>query len=328
MKTVLGMGNALTDILLTIEDDSILENLNLQKGGMHLINASQFDELRALLDFSKAVQATGGSASNTAYGIAKLGGKASFFGKIGKDKIGEFFLQDTKANGVNPYLIVDKHQSGSSTILVSKDGERTMCTFLGVAGELYAADLNPTLFEKHAIFHIEGYLVQNHELIQVAVKMAKEAGCLVSIDLASFNVVEANLAFIQELVTEYVDIVFANEDEARAFTGKEPYEAVQALAEIVDIAVVKTGKNGSFIQSGNQFYKIHAYPANCIDTTGAGDLYAAGFLYGLSLELPLQVCGEIASWLASHVIQVIGAKMLDSIWEDIRTHINVMVAKS
>jgi len=189
MKKVLGMGNALTDILLQI-DDGVLEKLNLRKGSMQLINSGKIDELRTLLDFSKAVKATGGSASNTVHGIAKLGGEAGFFGKIGEDDTGDFFLDDTKNNGVIPYLIVDKQQSGSSTVLVSKDGERTMCTFLGAAGELEAADLSIAPFENYDILHIEGFFVENHGLILRAGQMAKAAGMLVDIHLASFNVIE------------------------------------------------------------------------------------------------------------------------------------------
>ncbi|HOS45836.1 MAG TPA: adenosine kinase [Paludibacter sp.] len=327
MKKVLGMGNALTDILLQV-DNGVLEKLNLRKGSMQLINSGKIDELRTLLDFSKAVKATGGSASNTVHGIAKLGGEAGFFGKIGEDDTGDFFLDDTKNNGVIPYLIVDKQQSGSSTVLVSKDGERTMCTFLGAAGELEAADLSFAPFENYDILHIEGFLVQNHALILRAVQMAKAAGMLVSIDLASFNVIEEHFEFLNSLVTKYVDIVFVNEDEARAFTGKKPKDALIALSQQVDIAIVKTGKKGSMIASKGVQYSIKAYKADCIDTTGAGDLYAAGFLYGLARDLPLPVCGQIGSWISSRIVQVMGAKMPDELWEEIHIKVNQIIAAS
>lgn len=328
MMKVLGMGNALTDILLQIDNDNILNRLKLQKGSMQLVNSAKIDELHALLDFAKAVKATGGSASNTVNGIAKLGGKAAFFGKVGEDDTGKFFLDDTKRNGVVPYLIVDKQQSGSSTVLVSKDGERTMCTFLGVAGELEVADLSPELFEDYDIFHVEGFLVQSHALILRAVQMAKAAGMLVSIDLASFNVVEENLEFLTSMIHQYVDIVFANEDEARAFTGKNPEEALTALSEQVDVAIVKTGKTGSMIGSKGIQYSIQAYQADCIDTTGAGDLYAAGFLYGIAQNLPLPVCGQIGSWVSSQVVQVMGAKMTDEQWREINVKVNQIIAAS
>lgn len=314
MKKVLGMGNALTDILLQIQEDSVLKRLNLPKGSMQLIDAAKSSEIRSFLDFSKALMATGGSASNTINGITKLGGVGGFIGKIGKDEVGEFFLNDSVQNGVTPHLLFSSNASGTCTVLVSTDGERTLCTFLGAACELEAEDLHADMFHGFDIFHIEGYLVQNHALISTAVKLAKEAGLLVSIDLASYNVVEENLDFLQALVRDFVDIVFANEEEAKAFTGKEPKEALLQIAELCDIAIVKIGKDGSYVKSGDNQYVIAPHLANCIDTTGAGDLYAAGFLYGLSNDLSLDKCGEIGALVSSKVVETLGAKMTVDTW--------------
>ena len=166
--------------------------------------------------------------------------------------------------------------------LVSPDSERTFATFLGAAVEISASDLKLEDFQGYDYFHIEGYLVQNYDLIETAVKLAKEAGCKVTIDMASYNVVEDNLEFLTRIVKEYVDIVFANEEEAKAFTGKEPREALDAIAEMTDIAVVKIGSKGSMVKRGDKVYTAGVIKANSIDTTGAGDLYAAGFIYGLS----------------------------------------------
>lgn len=327
MKKILGMGNALTDILLQIQFDEVLAKLDLPKGGMQLINTEKFNEIRTELNFSSAKMATGGSASNTINGVSKLGGKAGFFGKIGKDDIGEFFLNDTLSNGVTPHLEYSKNPSGTCTVLVSKDGERTLCTYLGAACELEPGDLKPELFEGYDIFHIEGYLVQNHDLIHDAIKLAKEAGLMVSIDLASYNVVEANLDFLQRIIRKYVDVVFANENEARAFSGMEPREALVDIAEHCHIAVVKIGKDGSLIQSRKNQYIIEPYLANCIDTTGAGDLYAAGFLYGMACDYPLEQCGEIGSLVSSNVVEVLGAKMSDATWQLINKRIKAIVSK-
>jgi sugar/nucleoside kinase (ribokinase family) len=294
MKRVLGMGNALTDILLQIENDSVLAKLNLPKGSMQLIDAAKSDEIKEILSEIHPTMATGGSASNTINGITRLGGIAGFVGKIGKDTIGEFFMNDTLKNGVVPHLLYSANSSGHCTVLVSADGERTLCTFLGAACELDAFDLSIEMFNGYDIFHIEGYLVQNHELIRTAVKLAKQAGLKVSIDLASYNVVEANLDFLNEIIRNYVDIVFANEEEARAFTGKEPKDALIHISEHCDIAIVKIGKEGSYIQSGDEYVNVKPILANCIDTTGAGDLYAAGFLYGLACEYSLELCGKLA----------------------------------
>ena len=325
MKKVLGMGNALTDILLQIDNDAILSSLNLLKGGMQLIDNERSEEINVAVSKYEKKMATGGSASNTINGITRLGVEAGFVGKIGKDDIGLFFSNDSFNNGVEPHLLLSETPSGRCIVLVSPDSERTLCTYLGAACELEASDLKPEMFIGYDIFHIEGYLVQNHDLIRTAVKMAKEAGLKVSIDLASYNVVEANLDFLLEIIKKYVDIVFANEEEARAFTGKEPEEALIHISEHCDIAVVKVGKEGSYIKSANEHVKVKPRLANAIDTTGAGDLYAAGFLYGLANDFPLEICGKIGSLVSGNVVEVLGAKMTDAVWTEIHEEIREIV---
>jgi len=157
--------------------------------------------------------------------------------------------------------------------------------------------------------------VQNYDLIRRAVELAKNEGMLVALDMASFNVVELHKEFLSDLVREYVDVVFANEEEAKAFTSAEPEDALHKIAEVCEIAVVKTGKAGSLIKKGNDVHRIKAIDANSIDTTGAGDIYAAGFLYGLVHDMPLDQCGNIGSLLAGNVIEFIGAKMGKERWE-------------
>lgn len=325
MKKILGMGNALTDILLRIENDEVLAKLNLPKGSMQLVDGGKSKEITTLLSEISPKMATGGSASNTINGITRLGAAAGFVGKIGKDEVGDFFRNDMLNNGVVPHLLYSETPSGQCTVLVSADGERTLCTFLGAACELDAKDLTPEMFVGFDIFHIEGYLVQNHELIRTAVKMAKEAGLQVSVDLASYNVVEENLNFLNEIIRDYIDIVFANEEEARAFTGKEPEQALIHIADHCDIAVVKIGKEGSFIKSGSESVLVKPRLANCIDTTGAGDLYAAGFLYGLANGYSLDICGKIGSLVSGNVVEVLGAKMTDEVWKQIHTDIQKII---
>jgi sugar/nucleoside kinase (ribokinase family) len=326
MKKILGMGNALTDILLQIGNDEVLSNLNLLKGGMQLINTERSEQINdAVSEFPKKM-ATGGSASNTINGITKLGLSAGFVGKIGKDDIGLFFTNDSINNGVEPHLLLSETPSGRCTVLVTPDSERTLCTYLGAACELEASDLKSEMFRDYDIFHIEGYLVQNHDLIRTAVKLAKQEGLKVSLDLASYNVVEENLDFLHEIIREFVDIVFANEEEARAFSGKEPENALDYISEFCEIAIVKVGKDGSFIKSGIEKVQIQPRLANCIDTTGAGDLYAAGFLFGLANNYSLEVSGKIGSLVSGNVVEVLGAKMLDDVWEDIYAEIKEITA--
>ncbi|MFT3753995.1 MAG: adenosine kinase [Paludibacter sp.] len=325
MKKILGMGNALTDILLQIGSDEVLSSLDLLKGGMMLIDTERSREISAAVSDYPSVMATGGSASNTINGVTRLGLSAGFVGKVGNDEVGKFFAADSINNGVQPHLMVSETPSGRCIVLVSPDSERTMCTYLGAACELEPTDLAPETFAGYDIFHIEGYLVQNHDLIRTAVKMAKEAGLQVSIDLASYNVVEANIDFLKEIVREYVDIVFANEEEARAFTGREPEEALIHISDHCDIAVVKVGKEGSFIKSGEEHVKIKPRLANAIDTTGAGDLYAAGFLFGLANDYSLEVCGKIGSLVSGNVVEVLGAKMSNEVWNGIHAEIKKII---
>jgi len=321
MKKILGMGNALTDILLQVDNDEILFSLNLLKGGMQLINTERSHEINVAVSNYSKIMATGGSASNTINGITRLGMQGGFVGKIGKDDIGLFFTNDSINNGVVPHLLTSETPSGRCTVLVTPDSERTLCTYLGAACELAASDLKPEMFRGYDIFHIEGYLVQNHDLIRTAVRLAKQEGLKVSVDLASYNVVEENLDFLLEIVHQYVDIVFANEEEARAFTGKEPEEALKDISEHCEIAIVKVGKDGSFIKSGDKTLQIQPRKANCIDTTGAGDLYAAGFLFGLANNYSLEICGKIGSLISGNVVEVLGAKMSDEVWDAIHAEI-------
>ena len=201
--------------------------------------------------------------------------------------------------------------------LLTPDSERTFGTYLGAAIDLTASFLGPELFRNWEVFHIEGYLVQNHDLIETALKLASHSGCLVSLDLASYNVVEDNLGFLKSVIPLYVDMVFANQEEAFAYTGKDAEQAVDELAESVKFAIVKTGKDGAWVKSGNEKHHIPGLKANCIDTTGAGDLFAAGFLYGYTRGFDLKRCGELGNLLAAAVIEVTGPKISQSHWEKI-----------
>ena len=317
MAKVLGMGNALVDALVRIDNDNILQTLNLPKGSMQLVDWETSEKVMKAVEAFPRSQASGGSAANTIHGLAKLGVETGFLGKIGKDEIGQFFKNDLLEAKVNPLLAESDSRSGLALALVSPDSERTFATFLGAAVELSAADLKLEDFQGYDYFHIEGYLVQNYELIETAVKLAKQANCKVSIDLASYNVVEANLDFLQRITKEYVDIVFANEEEAKSFTGKEPEEALHAIAEMVDYAIVKIGSKGSMVKHEGKVYTAGVIKATSIDTTGAGDLYASGFLFSLIKGYSLDRCAAIGSITAGNIIEVIGAKMDKDRWNGI-----------
>jgi len=325
---ILGMGNALVDIVTELPDDSLLEELDLRKGSMQLVDKSFSNHVMLKIQHLKKSEISGGSAANTICGLAAMGIETAFIGKVGKDRLGEVFEKDLIRNGIQPLLQYCGNETGHALALVSSDSERTFATHLGAAVELEPGDLSSDMFQGYTHFYIEGYLVQHHELIRRAVELAKENDLDVILDLASFNVVEDNLDFLHFLVEEYADVVFANADEARVYSnGKKPEEALADIAKDCWIAVVKTGKNGSLIQNGKQIFQVPATKVKCIDTTGAGDLYAAGFLYGMLSGLSLPLCGEIGSILAGKVIEIIGARIPDNMWPEIKSLVKEVMYK-
>lgn len=321
MDKVLGMGNALVDIMTTMESDEMLSTLGLPKGSMQLVDTEFSNRVIEKTSHLHSVVASGGSAANTIHGIARLGIETGFIGKVGTDELGELFKKDLEKANIKPLLLQSNTASGKAVALVSPDSERTFATFLGAAVELSASDLSAEMFQGYKYFHIEGYLVQNHELIETAVKLAKENGLKVSLDLAAYNVVEANLGFLQRIIKEYVDIVFANEEEAKAFTGKEPEDALNEIADMCEIAIVKVGMNGSYIKTKGNVSKVGIIKANAIDTTGAGDLYAAGFLTGLIQGKTMEECGKMGALLSGKVVETLGAKITEESWSVIDTEL-------
>ena len=314
-KSILGIGNALIDVLIHISDDTVLQKFGLPKGSMTLVDSRLSEEIKRETKNNQRTVQTGGSAANTVHGIAKLGGKCGYIGKISDDEFGKFYIDDFRKNNINTHFFYSETGTGHATGLISADSERTFGTYLGAAMELTAEEMTPEIFRDYGIMHIEGYLVQNHALIESAMKVAKESGLLVSIDMASFNIVAANIEFLHRVIREYVDIVFANEDEAQSLTGKNPEDALHVIGEMCQLAVVKLGAQGSMIKSGNRVIRIEAIPAKSVDTTGAGDIYASGFLYALAEGHDLETAGKLGSLLAGHVVEVVGAKIPEETWQ-------------
>ncbi len=319
MKRVIGIGNALTDMLVNLKTDSVLSQFNLAKGSMSLVDTPLQTEISKSVAGLPYSLSLGGSAGNTIRAMAKLGCNVGFIGKVGEDKTGDFFHQALENLGVSPVVFRGAERSGKCVSLISPDGERTMVTHLGAALELSAEEITPDIFKGYDCLYVEGYLVQNHDLIRKAAAMAKECGLDVAIDLASFNVVAENLEFLRDLVRNYVDIVFANEDEAKAFTSEsEPLNALQAISEMASLAVVKIGIKGALIKRGNEVVHVGIMAAaKRVDTTGAGDFYAAGFMSGLCDGLSLRQCGTIGAVTAGKVIEVVGTTFGEESWQDI-----------
>jgi sugar/nucleoside kinase (ribokinase family) len=314
MKKILGIGNALVDIILFLENEDLLNHFSLPKGSMQLVDADKALHVEEAAGACKKHMASGGSAANTIHGLAKLGVETAFIGTVGKDSFGDFFEKD-----ITPLLSTGSTSTGRAISLVSPGGERTFATYLGAAVELSALRLNATLFRGYQHLHLEGYLVPNQQLVESALILAQQCGMTVSLDLASYNVVEANLDFLRRITSQYKPIVFANEEEARAFTGfADPHKALDFFATLCNTAIVKIGSQGSLIFHNGKTFAADAIQVNCLDTTGAGDLYAAGYLYGFIHELNPELCGKIGSLLAGKVIEEAGAKIGADSWDYIR----------
>ena len=321
MSSVLGIGNALVDVMTRLEDDNLLQEFGLPKGSMQLVSIEFSNRLMAGTLGLEKLQSSGGSAANTIHGLAHLGIQTGFIGKIGKDSFGKFFENDMKQYGILPVLFHDLKETGRSIALVSPDSERTFATFLGASIALDEEDITSNLYEGFNIFHIEGYLVQNKELIKKAVRLAKSQGLTVTFDMASYNVVAENIDFLKQMTHEYVDVIFANEQEAEVFTGENSETALQSLSNFCDIAVLKMGVKGSCIRAANKEYRIGIVDVDSIDTTGAGDLYASGFIYGMCRGLSLDKCGQLGAICGGYITEVIGAKMDEERWTRVKERI-------
>jgi sugar/nucleoside kinase (ribokinase family) len=193
---------------------------------------------------------------------------------------------------------------------------------------LYSSDFDDAFFSRYDILYLEGYLIFDRPLIEKACMLAKSLNMEVALDLASYSVVEAKLGDFKEIAYQYVDILIANREEAKAFTGSEGIDALHEMSRISPVAIIKNGGEGSIIKSGNEIIKIDAIKANVCDTTGAGDQYAAGFLYGYSHNYPLRICGEIGSLLAAKVIEITGARLPAEIWSNIKPAIANITTKT
>ena len=319
MKKVIGIGNALTDMLVNLKSDSVLGRFQLKKGSMSLVDTALQTEISKSVAGLPYSLSLGGSAGNTIRAMARLGAKVGFIGKVGRDTTGDFFQQALENLGVEPIILRGEQKSGKCVSLISPDGERTMVTYLGAALEMKAHEILPTIFDGYDCLYVEGYLVQDHELIRSAMQTAKACGLKVAIDLASFNVVEENLEFLRGLVRDYVDILFANEDEARAFTGEEePLNALNTISEVCDLVIVKIGMKGALIKRREEVVHVGIMAAaKRVATTGAGDFYAAGFLAAYCEGLNLRQCGTIGAITAGKVIEVVGTTFGEEAWEEI-----------
>jgi len=310
---VFGIGSALMDFLIEIGEDELID-MGLKKGEMHLIGEEKSNEILKRIKNYDVKTAPGGSSANTLAGIAALGGNAVFCGKVGADHNGAVYEVKSKDDGV--HTRIKRHNgkmTGHAITFITRDSERTFATHLGASMLLEKDDIPEEDIAKSKILHIESYQLEDPGLRKTALSamiIAKKHNTLVSIDLADPALVKRNLGDLKKIVKEYADIVFANEKEARAFTGKEKEEdALEEISRFCSIAVVKLGEKGSLIKQNGSVYRIQPFKVRAVDTTGAGDMYAAGVLFGIANNIPLERAGRIGSWAASKVVSQIGARL-------------------
>ncbi|MDR1345036.1 MAG: adenosine kinase [Tannerellaceae bacterium] len=324
--STLGLGNALVDTLLKLENEGSLTDIGIVKGAMDMIDENQMVVIRRTLAGLERSMTPGGSACNVVRAMAKLGVKTGFIGKIGTDATGEYYEQALLEAGVKPYFTKAGNITGCCTVLISPDGERTMATFLGPAPTLKPCEIDSDIIASYDCIYIEGYLLVNEPLVRDAMQKAKDAGVKIALDLSNFNIVNAFKSMLDDIIPQYVHILFSNESEAKAFTGMAPQEAVLKMAEMSGIAVVTCGKNGALVSANGEILSVEAEGGKPKDTTGAGDNFAAGFLYGQSAGATLKQSALIGSMMSGYVINVIGPQIPDAQWEQIKLKTNAIMA--
>jgi sugar/nucleoside kinase (ribokinase family) len=319
LHDVAGLGSAIVDIIARC-DDAFLAAQGLEKGMMRLIDAGEAARLYG--EIAAAVEVSGGTVPNSCVGVASFGGKAAFMGKIAKDQFGEIFTHDLRASGVS---FAANPEAGSAPtarciILVTPDGERTMNTHLGAAAELSTREVDADLIRASKTLYLEGYAFDGppaKAAFHEAAKIAKGAGTTVALTLSDPFCVERHRQSFHDFIKSGVDLLFANERELLTLyeTG-DLAEACTRLRADCALAAVTRGEKGSIICTPERIVEIEAEPvARVVDTTGAGDLYAAGFLFGLARSLDLRICGRLASIAAAEIISHIGPRPETSLAE-------------
>jgi sugar/nucleoside kinase (ribokinase family) len=308
---VVVLGNPLLDIL-SHEDDNLVIRLGLEKGTTQLVSSDRAEEVYAAL--GPATEVSGGSGANTAAGVASFGGRAAFIGRIADDAFGRVFAHDLRNAGVvfEAPIATDGPPTGRCLVMVTPDAQRTMCTFLGAATEFGPAYVDERLVQRGSVLYVEGYLYdppRAQQAIRLASAAAHRAGRLVALTLSDPFCVERHRAEFLEFAEHEVDILFANEHEICSLYEVDSFdEALQHVRGHCEIAALTRGPHGSVIVRGDEVHVIDPEPVSVVDTTGAGDLFASGFLYGFTHGLELATCGRLASLAAAEVISHLGAR--------------------
>jgi sugar/nucleoside kinase (ribokinase family) len=321
---VVGIGSALVDELVFV-DDRFVSSFAGSKGGTELISIEELQRLRSAFH-NVPNRVPGGSAANTIFALAALGMPTTLITKIGDDEAGRFYRNHTAAAGVNTaaFKVHNRQKTGTCVSMITPDSQRTMRTFLGAAATMWPEEITNADFADCRHAHIEGYLLFNRDLIIQVLRQARENGCTVSLDLSAPEVVEASHDVLKDLLADYVDIVLANEDEAAAFCGtRDEDKCLKILSEYCPMAVVKLGARGAILQNRGRRFQFPALKVRAIDTTGAGDLWAAGFLYGILNNSSIETAAAIGASAAAAVIQISGASLPTASWNHIISELNL-----
>jgi len=314
---ILGIGNPILDHLLCVKDQ-YLDEISGEKYGMETV---VYEEMVAIIENSGTIptRVTGGSCANAIKGLAALGRKCALIGKVGHDASAEKIVDKLRQIGVIPLLLYSALPTARVVCLITPDGKRTCRAFLGAAKEMRPDDLELEHFANTRLVHIEGYSFLYPGLAERAMELAKQKGAVVSLDLGSFEVVAGFKTMMHDLIKDYVDIVFANTDEIFALTGLNPKEGCIELGKMSSIAVVMMGIEGCWVADATSIAKYRAYPVEPVDTTGAGDLFASGFLHGYLSGKSLAVSAKWGAIVAKEVVRQIGAEIPQKQWEMIKS---------
>ncbi len=310
---VLSFGGACADIIIHVPE-SFLEDYAIEKGGSQVVNETYFEKLRFASLFFPSEIHPGGSACNTIRGLSRLNHKTAFIGKIGNDDAGEIFTKSLTRNYVNAILLMSEKPTMQVISFVTPDGERTMRCLRGASNDLNKDDLNSDLFHNIKLLHLEGYSLYDLDMIEKAMTLAKKEGAAISLDLSSFEIIRKHRKDLFRLIPKYVDILFCNEQEAFEMTVKSPEEASIELSNLAKIAVVAVGERGAYVAESGKTTYVDTTPLPIVDATGAGDLFAAGFLHGFLLQVPLETAVRFGHITGSAVIQIQGAEIPDNVW--------------
>jgi sugar/nucleoside kinase (ribokinase family) len=309
---VLCIGNAIVDVIARV-DDGFVEKHGLVKGSMNLIDEARAEMLYA--DMGQAVEVSGGSAGNTAAGIASFRGRAAYFGKVKADQLGHIYRHDMRSQGVkfDSAAATEGPATARSFILVTPEGERTMNTYLGACVNLTIADIDEATVSAARVTYMEGYLwdrPEAKEAFKRAAQIARKAGRMTSITLSDSFCVERHRDSFLDLIRNDIDIVFANETEIKSLYRTQNFDgAMRAIQNDCAIAVLTRSADGCVVVKGEEVHSAPAFPVNrVIDVTGAGDLFASGFLYGFTHGKPLPQCAQLGAMAAAEVISHVGAR--------------------